>query len=651
MSTTAESDNAPRDDSDSLSSEDAQLQQSHGSRRPSLDSLDDFLEAGVLPIVPDDSDDDPTFVPAATAKGKGKAKAIDSNVPFRQSDFENPESNGGESVLYEDRPNKFNGAPSTWRSWTEAERGVVSALENAQARDLSIHLYNAFAMKMRARRSASARDQDHEALHSSDNADTFKPPRSWTAWPLPPDDVPREYTNPPIDSDNTTVSYATEDHRPSAFLEGMIIATSLKLARDMTRDRESEPPSPRAKAERSELDNAASDDLYTALDSLGNGSDDGNSSDNMEEHPLQSSTGGVAFLADDDVARSTLLPIARHVLSRVDNLLTSLHTVRTSYASEPDESYLSDHTSAEDYELDSVEKSSSRDRKWKRSRSKARPRKASGEADDSDASLPPKRMLSGRQKAIQSSERESRRQRKSHLGLRDWSEVLGTASLVGWSPMVIARTSERCARLFGQDQLFRTFHEDDDNNDANQRSCFTEHTASGAHVTSDEEAAVNPTQWLTDTAGETEAESEIQEGRMRLLQCPFPECKRAGHRFVSHRRLRKHIEETHPMSRYDRRDFDDFSSEAGVRSSETESEKSYPCPVARCKRAEKPFRRLPNLYSHIRKRHYEIDVERFKKLQAKRRGETRGKWNDTRRRRSRKRSSSFIEEEKGDAEH
>ncbi|KAG6117389.1 hypothetical protein E4U13_001163 [Claviceps humidiphila] len=44
-------------------------------------------------------------------------------------------------------------------------------------------------------------------------------------------------------------------------------------------------------------------------------------------------------------------------------------------------------------------------------------------------------------------------------GLRDWSDVLGAASLAGFSPDVIARSTRRCANLFNQGMTMRTLNE------------------------------------------------------------------------------------------------------------------------------------------------------------------------------------------------
>lgn len=49
------------------------------------------------------------------------------------------------------RPNKWQGAPSTWTTLTVQERGLAASLDQIRNADLSIHLYNAHALKRRAR--------------------------------------------------------------------------------------------------------------------------------------------------------------------------------------------------------------------------------------------------------------------------------------------------------------------------------------------------------------------------------------------------------------------------------------------------------------------------------------------------------------------
>jgi hypothetical protein len=49
--------------------------------------------------------------------------------------------------LYETRPNRWRGPASSWRTLTNEDRLTWSALEGLRNQDLSLHLYNAFALK------------------------------------------------------------------------------------------------------------------------------------------------------------------------------------------------------------------------------------------------------------------------------------------------------------------------------------------------------------------------------------------------------------------------------------------------------------------------------------------------------------------------
>lgn len=49
------------------------------------------------------------------------------------------------------RPNRFHGYVSTWRRHTENDRAIKTSLDRERNEDLSIHLYNAHALKRRVR--------------------------------------------------------------------------------------------------------------------------------------------------------------------------------------------------------------------------------------------------------------------------------------------------------------------------------------------------------------------------------------------------------------------------------------------------------------------------------------------------------------------
>lgn len=63
-------------------------------------------------------------------------------------DYEDEDEDEGEDEdLSESRPNRWTGPPSTWRAFTEQDRLTYDALTRLRAGDLSMHLYNAFALK------------------------------------------------------------------------------------------------------------------------------------------------------------------------------------------------------------------------------------------------------------------------------------------------------------------------------------------------------------------------------------------------------------------------------------------------------------------------------------------------------------------------
>lgn len=59
-------------------------------------------------------------------------------------------------VLHRYRPNRWSGFRQHWLELTEAERLDAQALDNIRKQDLSAHLYNAFAIKSRAKAALSA---------------------------------------------------------------------------------------------------------------------------------------------------------------------------------------------------------------------------------------------------------------------------------------------------------------------------------------------------------------------------------------------------------------------------------------------------------------------------------------------------------------
>ena len=60
--------------------------------------------------------------------------------------------------LYQHRPNRWTGPKSTWRTLTEEDRLIWQSMKQLQDQDLSVHLYNAFALKQRSQNAGTAQD-------------------------------------------------------------------------------------------------------------------------------------------------------------------------------------------------------------------------------------------------------------------------------------------------------------------------------------------------------------------------------------------------------------------------------------------------------------------------------------------------------------
>ncbi|KIW37073.1 uncharacterized protein PV06_10702 [Exophiala oligosperma] len=569
--------------------------------------------------------------------------SIFADLPFAQGD---------NAETYFTRPNRYFGSASTWKSWTEEERSIAQSIDALHGRDLGIHLFNSFALKRHAPdvkqtgrgrkrsritkgkdRANSAVSTDHEAERSPppEDPDTamLSIPKHWTAWPLPPDKVPREELLPTAGV-GTGFRYNL-DARPSANLEHCLIAHTTKLARDKWETRQWDNISlesrvnfkPRAINPVSKVEDSDDTPENDASDAQGFETEEARSSSEDAHFPMFSSRAYSASespdpkrgklmaeggddqslvndkpvpLADDDKAGQYFLPSARHVLSKLDDLLLGLHKARYAYASKPDgkSRQRSLNTSEERSKSTSLRRTSSRS-----AIRKGRPRNSSPAARDSSNFSSMSRMSVGKARQL------------SELGLRDWSDVVGMASLTGWDPAVVERASERCGRLFGENMLFRVFHEGDAKE--GEEPHFT-----------------------TQVAVESEVSEEANDGDFApvLHSCPHESCPRRSVPFRKTSHLQQHLKEVHVAGggsatpsrlglsalRSTSVDFSDVDVDM----------LAHPdviiCPIPGCKRGQKPFSTGRRLYEHIKRIHPDVDVKKVKQMESRRRGERRGRW-------------------------
>ena len=534
-----------------------------------------------------------------------------------------------EDLVYEEsyytRPNRYHGPASTWRTWTAEDRAVVAELDSERARDLCIHLYNAHVLNASAKNlnQKSDRKRRRGTSESGEEEHVFRPPKMWTAWPLPVGEVPRDV----IGSDG-------RDCRPSKELEECLITATMRVARERWNARdwsgqvdfeqhgkvEDKPSqqdggidSPSLTREASEDENILPRPMFSsqAFDSGFLSSEgDSDASSGANSDGLAGENARPVTLADDDKADRLLIPSTRHVISNLDNLLMGLHRARQTYA-------MSSVTGFNNSTLTSSSGRSRTGRVRGRERSQRRPA-LSESAAESEAKDPP--VIKGT-KTMGSDHKELSTVRRERLALRDWTEVLGMASLTGWDQEVVNRASGRCAKLFGENMLFRTFHEGAEDGG---KSHFVDMSATGDEPPMDYDTRniSDPSHMRSDDDSDRSVRSEHP--------CPHQACPRHTTPFKTYGILRAHLRQHHMNFGEE-----DIKPPAATLSSDTSAAaRSVFCPIKTCHRHQTPFSKGSRLYAHVRKMHPEVNVESLKKLEAQRRGETRGRWADERRRRN-----------------
>lgn len=525
-----------------------------GQRQPDSSAL--LFDYGEDDLVPYENEqleyDDDVATPVERWEESSAYAAGDEGDFLSGDDDDLKRTHGGDDMLpavY--RENKYRGPASTWRHWTRHEREESSAIETSRARDLAGHLFNAYALKRRAANLEITEEQyetdDLRAKAAAASASSFKPPHRWAAWPVPASEVPRTETD--IFKDEWTLRMEP-DSRPSSELEEFLLAEMLRSAKERFERRE-------WKGNRAKLPRGMKEETpkESGVDHITVEGEDPKSETDMdaevEFRPVVS--------ADDEASKRILLPSARHTLSQLDNLLLSLHYAREAYATRQQRSGTS---TPADTDAESVvaRKSSPKKRRLRitsRSQSRGRKRTCSSPAveappGDSESGSeyvgsdgPRSRSPSGSEDPEQE-ERTGRRRatsgtdRKGRLGLRDWSDIVGIASMTGWPQPVIMRTAQRCAHLFGEEMLFRTFDEEQTSKEANDMKRPTrderapEESGRGSRSTSRKEKA-----------GADQGAGFGQTPSLGKLFCPVEGCARQKNGFSRTWNLNLHLRRVH----------------------------------------------------------------------------------------------------------
>lgn len=603
----SEVDEKPDPSSSFTSSQPAQVEsRAAPSGHPSDPGQSDF-DPELLPNINTDQESDDSFLPTSDDLHDPDAEQSDDH-----DDIGKPVDPFAAEDTYYTRPNRYYGPASTWRSWTKEDRDVAESLELDRAQDLSIHLYNAHVIRLQALKfkESSSRKRRSGTSETAGDDHIFNVPKIWTAWPIPPNEVPRDLLYP-----------AAFDTRPSKELEECLISTTTKAARERwnTREWEGNDKLEQQAAHPSDLsDHDEAPEMQTSgLHAIAEDERSLNTSDDASADDLYGigPTAKPVPLADDDKARSLLLPSTRHIISNLDRLLLALHRARQSYAlpilTDDDDRAASCATDAEGQSSPSSGKRRRRPRAQRES-----------SASTIDTAVSASTSSSRRRKGVWKERSVPRNRKISGLGLRDWSEVLGMAALTGWDEEVLARASKRCVKLFGEDMLFRRFHEAEH---AGEKSFFTERLASGEEPPGSGQATYDQVPRIQET---DQSEDSQLEGTAGLkYPCPVETCSRHKTPFHTAGNLKQHMARNH--AQFEAEDEKERIVEAAMR-----NRREVFCPVQTCHRSREPFTRGSKLYLHVRKIHPEVNVEDLKKLESQRRGENRGKWTGEKRKRN-----------------
>lgn len=423
-----------------------------------------------------------------------------------------------------ERPNRWTGNPSTYRRILAQDRGAYDGLVEARARDLAAHLYNCFAIRNQGKRST----QGILGTEDDDGQEKFNIPKHWGAWPLSASRVPRpdEYTQRILDDPETL--RAPPDLRPSAELEETIIACMMRDAKETFREQDLDDDSANTnRPGRTEIPETLTDD-----------------EDKKEAAAInETSRLRPVIQADDDKTRRQLRPLARNVISQLERVLSGMHRSmhgRIQHYDFSDESAsdIDDDTSRSLSPQKPRGRSRSRGRKtFRSSRQTQRKGTSSGRSRNGQSSTGPEtedepmRNVSDSRERSRSSHADetndakpegapAKAQRK--LALRDWSDVMGIASMMGLPSAVVMRASNRCADLFGQDMTFRVFREGRVEKTAGQRDSSYEYEYFESESEDVEREPTPPTERKRKRRSRERSVSQAKRSRERPAPTPTP---------------------------------------------------------------------------------------------------------------------------------
>jgi RNA polymerase I specific transcription initiation factor len=539
----------------------------------------------------------------------------------------NSNSDSDSLALSPTRPNRWTGAPSTWAAITSHERGLAASLDSIRNSDLSIHLYNSYALKKRARDVPDGKIEEvFSYLPEEDRL--WEPPRYWTAWPLRPEDVPREGEKVgPEDPDEEYTFRKGEEQMPSRVLEDVLVGTTLRFAKERFTRRENAGENEQVVlgGDEEESGNLGAEKIEPTGREVGEASEafgrDGNTEEIPQSAPDQEEVAETVIKevsqnpqpeillkpvvsADDERSRELLRPSIRHTLSRLDEVLMALHYARMPCRqfsqSEPNSD--NETPTADENPTTPVKRPKGRPRKFAnlpdRSRNqtelmldtdlfrakkthRGRPQKVyerlEGESQQDylvriariqkkplPYFAPPREARkvleterSGKSPARAATEEEKEKQRQRRTRPRDWSEVIGAAALVGFPPDVIARATQRCANLFGEEMSLRSLAESPYSENGRDilthygpQSLSSFNGEASIDISENEDSHDLPSDSATEGKRTVRSKRRTPLGQVPLGQmcfCPISDCLRKARGFNGVGKLKRHLQKGHQI--------------------------------------------------------------------------------------------------------
>ncbi|KAK5630548.1 hypothetical protein RRF57_006263 [Xylaria bambusicola] len=279
-----------------------------------------------------------------------------------------------------ERLNRWSGAPSTWQQLNNAEIDTHIALNEIRNQDLSIHLYNAFALKRRHDRrktqdvSNPVPNQDiNIATGQRVQDDKWVPPNAWTAWPLPAKAVPRPgFMGRTEDTDERLILRMRTPYKPKTELEETISAAMLRFAKErfQARQRTAQQSEDAAETGRATSDEEDSDTEMSSKPRRARSKSKAKSRSKSRPVKYESTSEGdmmdvddlpvdkrsspvlpeiiplnAVVAADDELSYALLRPSAQGIIAKLDTTLATLLNAQKAKYSCPFESDVSDVSS------------------------------------------------------------------------------------------------------------------------------------------------------------------------------------------------------------------------------------------------------------------------------------------------------------------